>query len=102
MRSPGDRQTFTEYFCKGFFNQDWDLWGPDAASVTRAFVSHSESAEVAAVRRFVNDLLGRGLTEVENKTELLAAGLSEYDPGHEQLTYTGWLKVVFRQLGSTP
>lgn len=85
-----------EYFCKAYFNQDWDLWGPNARAVLDLFASQDHH-RVAEVRDAAADLLSRELSDDELARELDAAGL-EYAPDFEGMTHREWLTLVVERL----
>ncbi len=87
-----------EYMCRGYFHQDWDLEGPNAAAVLDSFGSQDSLEQVQGAHDAATELLGRGLSDEELKTEVEAAGLDEYDPEGEGMTHRQWLELVVARL----
>ena len=75
-----------EHLCKAFLNQDWGLWGSNAADVLDLFGREDSGARVVGARDAAADLLARGLSDAELEAELEANGLG-YAPDFEGMTH---------------
>jgi len=96
MSAPLDVDPNLEYLCGGYFHQDWDLAGENAAAVLDSFSGDSLERVVGA-RDAAAELLASDASEEELVATLHRAGLG-YGPAYEDMTHRQWLELVVERL----